>query len=107
MRICTMSQAYAMLCTTVLIGPVAAAQPAAQVGTLQAGSESFPQSSHCSTLEPARNPASWNGYGVDMANSRFQPGASAGIAGVDVAKLKLKWAFGFPGVTTSFGTPTV
>ena len=25
----------------------------------------------------------------------------------DVPKLKLKWAFGFPGVTTAFGTPTV
>jgi polyvinyl alcohol dehydrogenase (cytochrome) len=54
-----------------------------------------------------KNSPRWNGYGVDMANSRFQTAKSAGIPGADVAKLKLKWAFGFPGVTTSFGTPTV
>jgi hypothetical protein len=42
-----------------------------------------------------------------MANTRSQRARSTGISGGDVAKLKLKWAFGFPGVTTSFGTPTV
>ncbi len=37
----------------------------------------------------------WNGWGVDTINSRFQP--QPGIAAEDVPKLKLKWAFGFPG----------
>jgi len=37
----------------------------------------------------------WNGWGVDTINSRFQP--QPDIAAEDVPKLKLKWAFGFPG----------
>lgn len=69
--------------------------------------ESIPQSSYCNTVPSTKNSPSWNGYGVDMSNSRFQPAKSAGITSADVPKLKLKWAFGFPGVTTSFGMPTV
>ena len=73
-----------------------------------AGAEAIPQSAHCSGTPPSvKNAPSWNGYGVDAANSRFQPARAAGIAGEDVPRLKLKWAFGFPGVTTSFGAPTV
>ena len=37
----------------------------------------------------------WNGWGVDASGSRFQP--APGIAAADVPKLKLKWAFAFPG----------
>ncbi|HEV3329728.1 MAG TPA: PQQ-binding-like beta-propeller repeat protein [Bryobacteraceae bacterium] len=37
----------------------------------------------------------WNGWGVDAVNSRFQP--QPGLAAEDVPRLKLKWAFGFPG----------
>ena len=69
--------------------------------------ESIPQSAYCTASTTLKNSSSWNGYSVDMENSRFQPTKSAGIAPADVPKLKLKWAFGFPGVTTSFGTPTV
>ena len=50
---------------------------------------------------------SWNGWGVDPTNSRYQSAKAAGLTAADVPKLKLKWAFGYPGVTTSFGTPTV
>src|SRR2546430_3894061 len=38
----------------------------------------------------------WNGWGVDASGSRFQP--APGLAAADVPKLKLKWAFAFPGV---------
>jgi polyvinyl alcohol dehydrogenase (cytochrome) len=38
----------------------------------------------------------WNGWGVDASGSRFQP--APGIAAGDVPKLRLKWAFAFPGV---------
>ena len=69
--------------------------------------ESIPQSAYCTASTTLGNSPSWNGYSVDMENSRFQPAKSAGIVPADVPKLKLKWAFGFPGVTTSFGTPTV
>ena len=39
----------------------------------------------------------WNGWGVNTANTRYQDGAMAGFTAADVPRLKLKWAFGFPG----------
>jgi polyvinyl alcohol dehydrogenase (cytochrome) len=73
-----------------------------------AGVESIPQSAHCSSNVPlAKSAPSWNAWGIDPANSRFQNAKSAGLTAADVPKLKLKWAFGYPGVTTSFGTPTL
>ena len=41
--------------------------------------------------------AYWNGWGGDVRNARFRP--DAGLAADDVPKLRLKWAFGAPGVT--------
>jgi polyvinyl alcohol dehydrogenase (cytochrome) len=73
-----------------------------------AGAESIPQSARCSANPPlAKNAPSWNAWGIDLTNSRFQNAKAAGISAADVPKLKLKWAFGYPGVTTAFGTPTV
>src|SRR4051812_14268232 len=40
---------------------------------------------------------SWTGWGVDLANSRFQPAKAAGLDREKVSRLKLKWAFGFAG----------
>ena len=48
----------------------------------------------------------WNGW-ADPANTRFQPASAAGLTRQTAPKLKLKWAFGFPGVQTAFGTPTI
>ena len=62
----------------------------------------------CTTGQVLRNPSempSWNGWGVDAVNSRFQPAAA--IAADQVPRLKLKWAFGFPGATAAYGQPTV
>jgi polyvinyl alcohol dehydrogenase (cytochrome) len=56
--------------------------------------------------DPAANP-SWNGWGAGGANTRFQDQKSAGIAAADVPRLKLKWAFGFPGVKSVYGEPSV
>ncbi len=47
----------------------------------------------------------WNGWGVDPTNSRFQP--NPGLSASDVPKLKLKWAFGFPGDNSAAAQPTV
>src|SRR5205814_1248564 len=47
----------------------------------------------------------WNGGGLDLANSRYQP--SPGLAAADVPKLTLKWAFGFPGGTQAYGQPAI
>ena len=68
----------------------------------------MPASATCSARPPASaKPApSWNGW-ADPANTRFQSAAAAGLNAQSVPKLKLKWAFGFPGVATAFGTPTI
>ena len=50
-------------------------------------------------------PADWNGWGEDLGNSRYQP--KPGLAPTDVPRLKLKWAFGFPGDTSVQSQPTV
>ena len=48
--------------------------------------------------------AAWNGWGRDLANSRFQP--SPGLSTAEVPRLKLKWAFAYPGMM-AWGQPTV
>lgn len=50
---------------------------------------------------------SWNGWGAGLANARFQEAAAAQIDAGQVPKLKLKWAFGFPGAKAVYGQPTV
>ena len=57
-------------------------------------------------LDPPPNPPGWDGWGGGPGNSRFQPGAAAGLNRDDVRNLKLKWAFGFPGAAATFGQPT-
>jgi polyvinyl alcohol dehydrogenase (cytochrome) len=59
-----------------------------------------------SFANPAGSP-SWNGWGVDLANTRFQPETAAGLTAESVPKLTLKWAFGFPNGRQAFGQPNV
>ncbi len=56
--------------------------------------------------DPGNGPA-WNGWGVDASNSRFQTEKTAGLVAAQVPRLKLKWAFGFPGASSVFGQPSV
>ena len=49
----------------------------------------------------------WNGWGVDFENSRLQPTRMAGIDESNVPKLKLKWAFGFPGANSALAQPVI
>jgi polyvinyl alcohol dehydrogenase (cytochrome) len=64
-------------------------------------------SSRCSSAPAARHVmSSWDGW-ADPANTRFLSSRAAGLTSQSTSMLKLKWAFGFPGVTTAFGTPTV
>ena len=51
--------------------------------------------------------AAWNGWGVDLANSRFQPAAAARLTAPDFPKLKLKWAFAFPNTFIAYGPPSL
>jgi polyvinyl alcohol dehydrogenase (cytochrome) len=56
--------------------------------------------------DPANSP-SWNGWGNDLSNTRFQPATAARLAAADVPRLKLKWAFGIPHGMTNNAQPTV
>src|SRR3984957_19695692 len=52
----------------------------------------------------------WNGWGRSLDNARYQP--EPAIRASDVAKLALKWSYGYPGNDTKsggaeFGQPTV
>jgi len=72
------------------------------------GGQAIPASARCAAPMAWKSSASaWNGWGLDGANTRFQSAKSAGLAASAVPKLKLKWAFGFPGATTAFAQPTV
>ena len=52
--------------------------------------------------------SSWTGWGNDpTSNARFQTAKAAGLSAAQVPQLKLKWAFGFPGVEQTYGQPTV
>lgn len=48
---------------------------------------------------------SWNGWGVDILNSRYQPHTT--IRAENISGLKVKWAFGIPNASTAYGQPTV
>ena len=48
--------------------------------------------------------SSWNGWGRDLSNSRYQP--EPGLIAADVPHLKMKWAFGYR-ATYIYGQPTV
>ncbi|GAA0003069.1 PQQ-binding-like beta-propeller repeat protein [Bradyrhizobium diazoefficiens] len=56
--------------------------------------------------EPLDGPR-WNGWGVDAGNSRFQPADMAGLTAEEVPRLRLKWAYAFPGASVSFAPPTI
>jgi polyvinyl alcohol dehydrogenase (cytochrome) len=58
-------------------------------------------------VDPPADSPSWNGWGAEPGNTRFQHAAIARLGRNDVPNLKLKWAFGFPGASATYGQPTV
>jgi polyvinyl alcohol dehydrogenase (cytochrome) len=79
------------------------------LGSTEAG-DAKSMTNHCSSNVPLSDPAAspgWNGWGNDAGNTRFQPANAAGISADQVARLKLKWAFGFPNGVQTYGQPTV
>jgi polyvinyl alcohol dehydrogenase (cytochrome) len=46
----------------------------------------------------------WNGWGRDLENTRYQP--DPGIVAADVPKLRLAWAYAYPG-RSAFGQPSI
>ena len=65
-----------------------------------------PGASACKSRTPAlaMKEGDWNGWGQDLANSRFQP--QPGLSAADVPRLKLKWAHEYPG-RYAHGQPTI
>ena len=51
--------------------------------------------------------SNWNGWGGTPTNTRYVPAAKGGLSAPLVPQLKLKWAFGFPGVTAARAQPVV
>lgn len=72
---------------------------------------SFPGSAYCKGPAHAAGNSvagpTWNGWGASIANTRFQPAEWAGIRPADINRLKLKWAFGFPGDSSASAQPVV
>ena len=79
-------------------------------GSYRAPLDVIPKSAYCATpASPVDLQAgqAWNGWGADLRNTRFQPAAAAGLAPTEVPRLKVKWAFGFPGVSAAGSQVTV
>jgi polyvinyl alcohol dehydrogenase (cytochrome) len=58
-------------------------------------------------LQSAAKRPAWNGWGVDVQNTRFQSATAAGLTAADIPKLKLKWAFGLPNSTSAYAQPSM
>jgi len=64
----------------------------------------------CPAAQPPSNALAaphWNGWGVNLSQHRFQPADMARLTASQVPSLKVKWAFGFPGVRQAYGQPTI
>ncbi|MDP9052736.1 MAG: PQQ-binding-like beta-propeller repeat protein, partial [Acidobacteriota bacterium] len=75
------------------------------IGTAAATQQIVP-AARCSGTAPALG-AGVSGAWADAANTRFESAKTSGLNETSTPRLKLKWAFGFPGMTTAFGAPTV
>lgn len=70
----------------------------------------IPRSAFCANGNSFRDPLTgpaWNGWGVTLTNSRFEPADAAGLTPQDVPRLKLKWAFAFPGDINASAQPVI
>jgi polyvinyl alcohol dehydrogenase (cytochrome) len=61
----------------------------------------------CSTTLSGTGASTWNGWGVTLSNDRFQRDAAANLTAADVPRLKVKWAFGFPGDRAAAVQPSI
>jgi polyvinyl alcohol dehydrogenase (cytochrome) len=68
-----------------------------------------PKAAFCSTPDKfdALKGPNWDGWGANDMNTRFQPAAVAKLPVADIPKLRLKWAFAFPGALVSNTHPIV
>jgi polyvinyl alcohol dehydrogenase (cytochrome) len=69
-----------------------------------------PQSAFCSQdkrILSAASAASWAGWSPAKDNARYQTAEHAGLDATDIARLELKWAYGFAGDVIALAAPTV
>jgi polyvinyl alcohol dehydrogenase (cytochrome) len=83
---------------------------AAFLSSNTASSAAEAQANFCTSKRPitpegVASRENWNGWGVDIVNSRYQTHTSIGAD--NISRLKLKWAFGVPDASTAYGQPTI
>ena len=80
-------------------------------GSYRAPLAVIPKSAYCSSSRTSSGDpfagASWNGWGINLQNTRHQPAGAAGLTAADVPRLKLKWSFGMQGASASGSQVTV
>jgi len=79
-------------------------------GSYRAPLDVIPKTAYCANAAGGGDPlagSAWNGFGGDIRNTRFQPAPAAGLSPTAVPRLKVKWAFGLPGVSASGSQVTV
>ncbi|HEX4996878.1 MAG TPA: PQQ-binding-like beta-propeller repeat protein [Terriglobia bacterium] len=70
-----------------------------------------PTAGLCSAKAPAITAediaGGWNGWGSTAANNRFQSAEKSALPASAIPRLKLKWAFGFQGVSSARSQPAI
>jgi polyvinyl alcohol dehydrogenase (cytochrome) len=67
-------------------------------------------SNRCMNKTGLRDPQSspgWNGWGFDLANTRFEPANVAKLSPGQISRIKLIWAFGVPSASDLYDQPTI
>ena len=80
------------------------------LGDYASGAAAIPPEAYCENTPKGKVEhanSGWNSWGNDTANTRYQNATNAGLLKADVPKLKYKWAFGVPGVSSMSGQPAV
>ena len=71
----------------------------------------LPTQGRCTVTAPALRArdvqSGWNGWGAGVGNTRYVPAAAGGVTAPMMPRMKLKWAFGFPGVSSARSQPAV
>ena len=71
----------------------------------------LPTQGRCTVAAPALRArdvqSGWNGWGAGVGNTRYVPAAAGGVTAPMMPRMKLKWAFGFPGVSSARSQPAV
>jgi polyvinyl alcohol dehydrogenase (cytochrome) len=100
------SPALAALYAAIAVAALTAGAGTGAAAAEAAASDLPPEKNLCAdpAAPVALGSAQWNGWGQDLDNTRYQP--EPAIRATDVAKLALKWAFGYAG-SAGGGQPTL